>query len=395
MSFFESKLFVRSYHIFAHSSNSFLPAVTNILTSAIIIRLLNPEWWGQITILQLYMYLATQFCAWGNKDSLMKSFSDNPSQKMFLWMESFGSRLFLLLPVIIGAYFFSHDVVSMLHLSGWIILRYFLQSFEAIILFSRKFMVSIFTDIVGLVVIVTGLLVFKNQLTFHDVLLILTGSYLIKTIILTLHFRLYFNVNITFKPNIKNLLAFLPFMMIGFSGVIQQKSDIISVAWLSSKIEIAQYQVFSSFLFFTQSIPGLILGPYIKNVYRLPPSSYPKVQQFFTIMGLTISLVTTFFIFLVIKFIYHFDFPFSMYFLGFLNGFLTYFYMFKIFLMFKNQKQQQVMVIGAITIALNFVLCFIFIKTLKIQGAILANVLSQMATYLIYKYYLKNTLSIQ
>ncbi|TAE79985.1 MAG: hypothetical protein EAY81_10795, partial [Bacteroidetes bacterium] len=145
-----------------------MPAVTNILTSAIIIRLLNPEWWGQITILQLYMYLATQFCAWGNKDSLMKSFSDNPSQKMFLWMESFGSRLFLLLPVIIGAYFFSHDVVSMLHLSGWIILRYFLQSFEAIILFSRKFMVSIFTDIVGLVVIVTGLWVFKNQLTFHD-----------------------------------------------------------------------------------------------------------------------------------------------------------------------------------------------------------------------------------
>lgn len=395
MSFLKSKQFIRAANIFAHSSNLFLPNITNILTSAIIIRLLVPEWWGQITILQLYMYLGNQFCAWGNKDSLMKLFSENPSKKMFLWMESFSNRLFILIPVMIGTYFISNDLIAVFHLSSWIILRYFLQSFEAIILFSRKFVVSIFTEIIGLIIIVFGLVVFKDYLSFHDVLFIITISYLLKTIILVVHFRTYFNFGVSFKPNIKNLLPFLPFMMIGFSGVLQQKSDMISVAWLSSKIEIAQYQVFSSFLLFAQAIPALVIGPYVKNLYRLPLSTYSKLQRLFTSYGFFISLASTLFIYIAIKIIYQFNFPYTIYVLGFLNGWFTYFYMLKIFLMFKNQKQKQVMIINAGTIVLNFLFCFVFIQLWGIQGGILAAAITQLFTYFIYKYYLKNNLAIR
>ncbi|MFA9213074.1 MAG: hypothetical protein ACEQSR_04410 [Candidatus Methylacidiphilales bacterium] len=395
MSFFKSKQFIRAANIFAHSSNLFLPNITNILTSAIIIRLLVPEWWGQITILQLYMYLGNQFCAWGNKDSLMKLFSENPSKKIFLWMESFSNRLFILIPVMIGTYFISNDLIAIFHLSSWIILRYFLQSFEAIILFSRKFVVSIFTEIIGLIIIVFGLVVFKDYLSFHDVLFIITISYLIKTIIQVVHFRTYFNFEVSFKPNIKNLLPFLPFMMIGFSGVLQQKSDMISVAWLSSKIEIAQYQVFSSFLLFAQAIPALVIGPYVKNLYRLPISTYSKLQRLFTIYGFFISLASTLLIYIAIKIIYQFNFPYTIYVLGFLNGWFTYFYMLKIFLMFKKQKQKQVMIINAGTIVLNFIFCFVFIQLWGIQGGILAAAITQLFTYFIYKYYLKNNLAIK
>lgn len=395
MSFLKSKQFLRAANILAHSLNLFLPNITNILTSAIVIRLLVPEWWGQITILQLYMYLGNQFCAWGNKDSLVKLFSENPSKKEFLWMESFSNRLFILIPVIIGTYFVSPDLSSILYLSCWIILRFFLQSFESIILFSRKFAVSIVTEIIGLIIIVFGLVVFKDYLSFHDVLFIITISYLIKTIILVVHFRTYFNFDVSFKSNIKNLLPFLPFMMIGFSGVLQQKSDMISVAWLSSKIEIAQYQVFSSFLLFAQAIPALAIGPYLKNLYRLPLSTYSKLQRLFTCYGFFISLASTMFIYIAIKIIYQFDFPYTIYVLGFLNGWFTYFYMLKIFLMFKNQKQKQVMIINAGTIVLNFVFCFVFIQLWGIQGGILAAAITQLFTYFIYKYYLKNNLAIR
>ena len=395
MSFFKSRQFIRAANIFVYSSNLFLPNITNILTSAIIIRLLVPEWWGQITILQLYMYLGNQFCAWGSKDSLMKLFSENPSKKMFLWMESFSNRLFILVPVVVGAYFFYNDLVAVFHLSSWIILRYFLQSFEAIILFSRKFMVSIFSEITGLIIIVFGLVVFKDYLLFHDVLFIITISYLVKTIVLVVHFRTYFNFDVSFKPNIKKLLPFLPFMMIGFSGVLQQKSDMISVAWLSSKIEIAQYQVFSSFLLFAQAIPALVIGPYVKNLYRLPVSTYSKLQRLFTSYGFFISVVSNLLIYIAIKIIYQFNFPYTIYVLGFLNGWFTYFYMLKIFLMFKNQKQKQVMIINAGTIVLNFVFCFIFIQLWGIQGGVLAAATTQLFTSFIYNYYLKNNLAIR
>ncbi len=394
MSFLKSKQFIRVANVLAYSSNLFLPNITNILTSAIIIRLLVPEWWGQITVLQLYMYLGNQLCAWGNKDSLVKLFSENPSKKTIFWMESLSNRFFILLPVIIGTYFISNDLVAVFHLSSWIILRYFLQSFEAIILFSRKFMVSIFAEIISIIVIVFGLVVFKDYLSFHDVLFIITISYLIKTIILMVYFRTYFNFGLLIKPNVKELLPFLPFMMIGFLGVLQQKSDLISIAWLSSKIEIAQYQVFSSFLIFAQAIPALVIGPFVKNLYRLQLSTYSKLQRLFAIYGFFISLVSALIIYIAIKIIYEFNLPYTIYVLGFLNGWFTYLYMLKIYLMFKNQKQKQVMIINAGAIVLNFIFCFIFIHLWGIQGGILAATATQLFTYFIYKYYLKNNLAI-
>jgi hypothetical protein len=373
----------------------FLPNVTNILTSAIIIRLLAPEWWGQITILQLYMYLGTQFCAWGNRDTLVKSFSENPSIIKFLWMESFNNRLFLLLPVLVGTYFIGSDFVSILFLSSWIIIRYFMQSFESVILFSRKFLVSILAEITGLIVTISLIVIFKNIVTFHDVLLIITIGYFIKTAILIIKFRTYFNSCLSIKPNVKRLMPFLPFMMIGFLGVLQQKSDMISIAWLSSKIEIAHYQVFSSFLLFMQAIPALVIGPYVKNLYRLPITTYSKLQRLFNIYGFFISLASTLFIYIAIKIIYQFDLPYTIYILGFLNGWFTYFYMLKIFLMFKNQKQKQVMIINAGTIMLNFIFGFIFIQFWGIQGGIIGTTFTQLITFFIYKVYLKNKLSIK
>lgn len=61
--------------------------------------------------------------------------------------------------------------------------------------------------------------------------------------------------------------------------------------------------------------------------------------------------------------------------------------------MFKNQKQQQVMIISAATILLNFILCFIFIHIWSLLGAILANVMTQLSIYLVYNYYFKNNLA--
>jgi O-antigen/teichoic acid export membrane protein len=178
--------------------------------------------------------------------------------------------------------------------------------------------------------------------------------------------------------------------------VVQQKSDMICVVWMSTKIEVAQYQVFSSFLLFMQSFPGLIAGPYIKNLYRLPKSSYPKLQRYFTGIGLLISVIGTVLTYLIVTYIYHFNLSFTIYVLGFLYGSLTYFYMLQIYLLFKNNQQNQVMIISTFSIVLNFIFCFLFIPIIKIEGAVLANVFTQILSLFIYKYlYKKHNIGIE
>ncbi len=189
------------------------------------------------------------------REVTLKLFSENPSECKSFWMESFSSRLFLLIPIIVGTYFVSANFIDVLYLSIWIVLRYFIQSFESIISFSRNFISSIIAEITGLVVTVLGLIIFSESLSYHQVLFVITVGFLIKTIVLTVKFRSYFSLSHSLKPDFKRLKPFLPFMLIGFSGVLQKKADMISIAWFSSKIEIDQYQVFSSLLIFAQSIP--------------------------------------------------------------------------------------------------------------------------------------------
>ncbi len=395
LSFFKSKLILRSNYILAHSSNLFLSNLTNILTSAIVIRFLVPEWWGQITILQLYMYLANQICAWGNRDSLLKLFSEHPSDIKSYWMDSFSSRLFFLIPILAGTYFVSENFIEVFYLSIWIVLRYFSQSFESIVLFSRDFISSIIAEIFGLLITCLGLLIFKDSLSYNEVLLVLTIGYLLKMIVLTIKFNSFFSFSYLLNPDFKRLITFFPFMIISFMGVLQQKVDIISMTWFSSKNEIAQYQVYSSFLLFAHSIPGLLISPYIKNIYRLPTSSFSKLNNYFLGLGLVISTISIALIYIVITLIYQFNFSFTLYLLGFLNILFTYFYILEIFILFKYNKQKHVMIINGVIILINFICCYLLIKELKIQGALLANIICQIIIYLSYKFYLRFNLSIK
>ena len=233
MAFGNSKNAIRIFNVFGNAMSMFLPSAANIITSAIIIRMLVPEWWGQITEMQLYMYIAAQFCAWGNKDFLMKVFSENPSKLKNYWMESFSSRLFLLIPVLLLAYIIFPNLSVVFYLSIWIVLRFFTQAFEAPILFSRKFNINIIAESFGLVFTISSLLLFNKELSLNHVLLLITIGYVLKTIILVLYFRTYFSFEYTFIPNFKKLQNLLPFLMLGFAAVIQQKSYMICVVWMS------------------------------------------------------------------------------------------------------------------------------------------------------------------
>jgi O-antigen/teichoic acid export membrane protein len=208
---------------------------------------------------------------------------------------------------------------------------------------------------------------------------------LAKTIVLIVHFKKYFT-RLSSKPNLLILKKGFPFMMLGLSGVMLQKTDMITVAYFLTKYEIAQYQVFCSFLLFMQAFPGLITAPYAKNIYRISSSSYTKIQMRFVLIGLSVTSIFIAITYFSMMWIYAFNFSWMFYLLGFLYGSLTYFYSIRIYILYKKNGQNTVMWISAAGIVFNFMMCCILIPKFNIMGAVLGNVLTQLFLVLAYQF---------
>ncbi|MDP1726787.1 MAG: hypothetical protein Q8M15_08385 [Bacteroidota bacterium] len=385
MNLLPSKKFERVKTIAASSATLFIPSAGNLLSSMIVIRFMLPEWWGDIAVMQLYMYISVQICAWGNKDYLMLAYSKSPGMVPRLWQDSFSSRLFLLIPTFAFAFIISMDLFTIGILCLWIILRYIQQAFESIILFSRNFKLVMLAETIAIIITLSGLYMVRGNHAFHQIILIISLGYLIKTIIQLVYFRKLFQNTFSFKPDFKKLKKGLPFMMLGLAGVMLQKSDLMCFTWFEDKYHIAQYQVFSSFLILAQTFPGLIAGPFIKNLYRISPLSYPKIQWQFSLIGILVTICISVVTFIIITNIYHFNLPLINYVLGFVYVILTYFYIPEIYLLYKAEKQNQVMWISLFVIIFNILNCVLFIPAYSITGALLANVFSQILSLVLYK----------
>jgi O-antigen/teichoic acid export membrane protein len=386
LKFIQNKNTERLIHVFTNAVSMFLPSITNIIISTIIIRFYFPEWWAQITVLQLYMFLGNYLCAWGNREVLIREFSNQPAKITQLWMESFSGRMLLLVPILVGAFIVPVTFIESSLLVLWIVLKYFTQSFEAPIIYFRSFVFNIVTELISLFVTLISIYLFNQTLSYVNVLLAISLGYFIKPLILIFKFKFLFSFRYSIHFDYKNLSRTFPFMMIGFVGILQQKIDMVSVLWLLPKIEIAKYQIFNSLLLFIHGIPGFILVPFMKSAYRLPQSSHKKIQSLLSLFGIFISSTGILLVYTLVKYLYHFDLAVSIYFLGFLFLLITYFYTFKIFLFFKENKQKSAMIINFITVGINFILCYFFIEHWNIEGAVLANVITQMIILVIYHY---------
>ena len=123
------KIFERVKPVLGNTFSLALPGLSNLLLSLLVIRIYNAEWWGAIVELQVIYYLATNFTAWGNKEFLLREFSNSPSNIRNSWSSSFNTRaLYILIPVCVGLFIFNHSV-SGIFLISWVVLRHIQQSF--------------------------------------------------------------------------------------------------------------------------------------------------------------------------------------------------------------------------------------------------------------------------
>ncbi len=383
------KIFERVKPVLGNTFSLALPGLSNLLLSLLVIRIYNAEWWGAIVELQVIYYLATNFTAWGNKEFLLREFSNSPSNIRNSWSSSFNTRaLYILIPVCVGLFIFNHSV-SGIFLISWVVLRHIQQSFEVIATYEKKFNTIVVSEFASLFMLCGTLFFFKN-VEYEMVLLFITISYLLRTLIVGVSFRKY----LLFAANIDlaAITASFTFMLLAFSNIVQTKADLMVLDKLMSKTVLAQYGVVTSFIFLSKSAITFIIYPFVKNIYRLNKDSIKLLSMVFLKFGIAITLAGILLQYIMLTYFYHFEFSIVIYLLSFICVLPSFWYTPIVFFLFKNEQQQRVIIVNVVGILINVLACFYFIRFYGVIGGLLSMALSQVLMLaMVYYYFIRIT----
>lgn len=376
--------------ILGNAVNLFLPSMANMLLSAVVIYKTDSKLWGQIVIYQIFFYLVTAFINWGNKEYLLLNFSKNPSQITMLWQQSFVSRFwFLLLPSLVFTLLFFPIFIA-INIVCWISLRFVIQSFESIWVFNKTYSHTILSEIIALSPI---LLVFVNgfQISEQSILILLTTMFLIRFGLITLSYRHLFEKITFFEADISVLKYSLSFMLLSLVGFLQTKSDLYCIGYFSEKSVIGKYQILTSVANLIYLLPGFLITPFTKHIYRLSTKSLRTLEYKLFVQGVFASAIHLVLSIWLMQFIYDLKFDNLTYGLLYMGMILPFLNIIPIHKIYRDNRQRYVFLVSFVGILINVICCTLLIPIWQINGAITANLCTSLFLFFAFRInYLKN-----
>lgn len=386
-----SKLFLKLKPILLNAFKSGLSPLLSILFSYLIVNYFSKDLWGEFVRYLMFFYIVTIILNWGNKMYLLRGFSKNPKDLVTIFQEYFFVRIPILILVII-ILLFTFDPEEWVSLTLWTLSVFIYNSFIPIIFYFRDFGKQIFIELLGYAALL--LLIYFNHEELDLELLIKYYSIhlIIKTILVILIYSSFLNIK---KFQIKlSLLKFgFPFLILALTGFLQSKIDLYTLSFFSENIQLGEYQIISGFFVFSQSIPSIILLPYLKNIYRMKSFSLKKIKQLIIKFGILITIIITIIIDSILNYFFGIKLTLVDLIFAFFIGFPSYIYIIHVFYLFKIESEKTVVKICVIGLAINFLLSFILLPLdFEIRGALIANACAQI---LVTFFYLRNKINDQ
>lgn len=359
--------------VITNSLNSFVLPLLNTFISALVIRLASLELWGKFVSLMIIVQLGNHLVTWGNKDYLLREFSRTPHRIGLIWQNAAASRVLLLTGVIFVLPVWIHSPTQWAYAALWVIGLAWYQSFDVFIQYHKDFAIAFWVEFLTLGGMLLGIFYLNTTLSVDILMLIFASSNLIKASVMTYHFRKYFtntekerNLDLTFFS------AALPFFLLGLAGMLQTRIDLYSVSLYFDEAEVGKYQVFINMILYLQAIAGVILVPFVKNLYRLDYPTIRKISNRLFAFGMIILVPALFAIDLVVTIIYKLNFPVSFYVVGGLYALPLYYFAPIIYALFKAEKQKFVVGLNFTGTALVLGLNLFLLPNLGLLGAIVA-----------------------
>ncbi|MEM7040922.1 MAG: polysaccharide biosynthesis C-terminal domain-containing protein, partial [Bacteroidota bacterium] len=140
---------------------------------------------------------------------------------------------------------------------------------------------------------------------------------------------------------------------------------------------------------YVQAVAGFILLPYVKNLYRLPDRTIHKISWLVFRFGILVVAGAIPAIWAVLTYGYHFSLDWSFFALGAVFILPVFFYSAQVYLLYKHNRQQRVLLANMGGILLNFGLNVLLIPRLGLQGALIATASAQLLTAVLIVLYVR------
>jgi ABC-type multidrug transport system fused ATPase/permease subunit len=354
-----------------------LVSVFNMVIPLIVIRYCSKELWGSFVSLLLFSLLALQVINWGNKEYLLRQFSQFPGKIN----ADYSRILFTRLPLV-----FIFGVVSFFYFSTafgvfillWIFGRFLNHSVEALIIYEKKFNSAIAIELGCFVVFCVFVYLMVPKLDLFLLLIIYSLYQFIKGLFYFLLFRHFFSSS-DLSIDLKYYSRTFPFFLLSILGFLASKIDVYIIERLGDKIVTSDYQVINSLLVFTMSLSAFLYAPFTKNIYRNNEQVIRKTQRLIAVAGLAIVPVSLLSIYMILKFYVHLQLPLLFYFAALLYVYPSFVYGIKVVNLFKLHREKRVVLyLLAGTIA-NTILSALFLYfNYGITGALFGSAIAQL-----------------
>lgn len=383
------KLFLRLLTGVHYASYALFSSVFNFLISIFIVRIHSPHLWGEFAQFQIVLLLVSLVGDWGQKEFLLKNFSQG--KKLSLWKTSLSTRailFFFISPVLVGIYGLEIGIL----LITWSAAHVFFRSFDSIIIFTRKFTVPFALDVSSFGIIIVVIISTKDALNVQLLISLFALVSALKGIYLLLYFRK--KITESHKPlgeysRFQYLVESFPFFLPSVIGFLQSKIDTFTVAYFLEEESLGKYYVLMNLLMYCQLSALMLFTPYKKNIYRLRPSAIQKIAYRSFLLGIGWSVAGVTCIFLITKYGYRFDFDIIHFSLATLTVVPYFYYFVRLYQLFSLEKTYLVSITFSLSAMLNFIVSIVLIPRYMMEGALIANAVSQWSTLFFLEYFLR------
>ena len=407
----------RAWLVVWNAANTLLIPLLNPIVSLAVVRLAGPSLWGDFVGVLIVVQLAAHVVAWGNKEYLLRQFSFSPAQAAHAWQSSLATRLLLFVAlfgaavVIALSGFAAYPFAPVI---GWTLGLVVYQSFDVIVLYKKSFVFSAAVELVGLGLVVAAILRLGARIDLDSLVVLFAGATWLKALAMAIRFRRPF-LAVAIRPfayaprspslcsgsgtlrlrsplpsvgdfagqasqgrlqslsqrfDLRYFEQAFPFFALGLTGLLQSRIDLYVANTFLPRSEVAQYQVFTTFVLLLQSASNFVLAPFVKNIYRAHLRSILGLSSRLLALGVLVVLSGMVAVWAILKAYYDFDLPPGALVLGGMASLPVFFYLPMIYALYKIGAQSAVVKINLIGVGVSFALSVALLPQVGLAGAL-------------------------
>jgi O-antigen/teichoic acid export membrane protein len=374
-----SRLRRRVSPVILNAANSLLIPLLSPIVSLAVVRLAGASLWGDFVGVLIVVQLVAHVVAWGNKEYLLRRFSFSPAQAAQAWQSSLVTRL-LLFAVPLG-------VAVVLELSGfashwlapaiaWTLGLVVYQSFDVIVLYKRSFAFSAAVELAGLGLTLAAILQWQARIDLDSLVVLFGVVTWLKAMAVAIRFRRPFLAGAFRRPLLSGrfdrryFAQAFPFFALGLTGLLQSRIDLYTANHFLPRDELAQYQVFMTFVLMLQSVSNFVLAPFVKNIYRAQMRSILDLSPRLLALGVLVVLPGLLAVWAIMDVHYGFDLPSGTFVLGGIAALPIFFYLPMIYALYKVGAQSEVVKINLVGVGVSFALSVALLPRVGLAGAV-------------------------